>query len=213
MVGLTTTSDDQFLDEIRRRGRMTVRELLEASGVTENAVRHRLNRLMSMGLVQREEVRGSRGRPYHAYALTERASQRFASNYADLAVTLWNGIKQIGDRETRRELARGICDALVARYRDEIPAGSLERRLEGLRKVFADRGIDLEIDREHALPIIREWECPYAELAEVDRGICALEKQMYQKLLGSPVRLAQCRFDGHDCCEFEAKRGPSASTT
>lgn len=205
MIGLTSTSDDQFLDEIRRRGKASVRELLEVSGVTENAVRHRLTRLMGMGLIQREEVRGSRGRPFHAYALTEKANQRFGSNYTDLAVTLWNGIKQISDRATRRELARGICDALVARYRDRIPHGSLERRLAGLKKVFADRGIDLEIDRGHSLPIIRERECPYAELAEVDRGICALEKQMYQKLLGSPVRLAQCRFDGHDCCEFEAK--------
>ena len=46
-------------------------------------------------------------------------------------------------------------------------------------------------------------ECPYPELAEKDRGICAVEKMLFAKLLEEPVRLSQCRLDGHSCCQFE----------
>jgi predicted ArsR family transcriptional regulator len=46
--------------------------------------------------------------------------------------------------------------------------------------------------------------CPYPELAEQDRGICAVEKLVFSELLGEKVRLTECRLDGaSNCCRFE----------
>ena len=55
------------------------------------------------------------------------------------------------------------------------------------------------------LPVLRQHSCPYFELAEADRAICALERKMFEKVLGRGLRLSQCRLDGHRSCDFEAK--------
>jgi predicted ArsR family transcriptional regulator len=52
------------------------------------------------------------------------------------------------------------------------------------------------------LPVLTSYACPYPELAEQDRGICAAERLMLQDLVGSAVHLTECRLDGAPCCRF-----------
>ena len=56
--------------------------------------------------------------------------------------------------------------------------------------------------------ILRQHSCPYYELAEADRAICALERKMFEKVLGRGLRLSQCRLDGDRSCDFQAKPVP-----
>ena len=58
------------------------------------------------------------------------------------------------------------------------------------------------------LPVLVSYTCPYPELAEQDRGICAAERLMLQELVGSPVQLSECRLDGGSCCKFTAASDP-----
>ena len=58
-------------------------------------------------------------------------------------------------------------------------------------------------DDSGRLPILRENNCPYLELASSDPAICELEKEVFRKVLGSEVELTQCCLDGHTCCEFQ----------
>lgn len=53
-----------------------------------------------------------------------------------------------------------------------------------------------------SLPILTALACPYPELAEQDRGICAMERMLFSELVGQDVRLAECRLDGDQCCRF-----------
>lgn len=202
-VDNASSSDRKLLELIRRLRTATIQKLIAEIEVTANAVRQRLQRLMAEGLVQRVTVRRERGRPHHVYRLTESADRLLGDNYTDLAMTLWREIKNIADPAVRRALTRRVCDALVAKYGGEVHGTSLDQRLHGLSQVFSSRGIELEIDTSGPLPIIREHGCPYPDLAAEDRGICSLEKQVFSRVLGSRVRLSQCRLDGHDCCEFE----------
>ncbi len=52
------------------------------------------------------------------------------------------------------------------------------------------------------LPVITVDDCPYPDLAERDRGICAVEKMLFSELLEENVQLTQCRLEGHPCCQF-----------
>jgi DeoR family suf operon transcriptional repressor len=54
------------------------------------------------------------------------------------------------------------------------------------------------------LPVITVDDCPYPDLAEQDRGICAVEKMLFSELLEENVQLTQCRLEGHTCCQFAA---------
>jgi predicted ArsR family transcriptional regulator len=53
------------------------------------------------------------------------------------------------------------------------------------------------------LPVLTAMACPYPHLAEQDRSICAMERLLFSEVVGQPLRLAECRLDGANCCTFE----------
>ncbi|HEX8203004.1 MAG TPA: MarR family transcriptional regulator [Isosphaeraceae bacterium] len=202
------SSDRPLLDLIRRRGPLTVAEMTEALGVTPTAVRNRLTRLVASGLVERRVEHGGRGRPKHAYEASVEAHRSLGQNYAELAVVLWAELMQaVGDRKLRRVLFGRITERLAEQYRAQVTGEGWEGRLVQLGTILHDRGIEAEVARGvgGGPAVLRQHSCPYFELAEADRSVCALERKMFEKVLGRGLRLSHCRLDGHRSCDFEAK--------
>jgi predicted ArsR family transcriptional regulator len=83
----------------------------------------------------------------------------------------------------------------------------LSERLQQMQAEMLERGYSVEIDARGNLPILRENNCPFSELAESDREICDLEQDVFERVLGVPMRLAHCCQDAHHCCEFEVGGG------
>ena len=198
--------DRAFLDLINRMGRGTIQDICEELGVTATAVRQRLVRLESLGFIQRETVRKGRGRPIHAYTVTPSGQRELGDNYADLAMILWRELRRIEDPLVREVIFERIREALVDRYGHLVHAESLNDRFRQLGEALVDRGFHVEVDHSGQLPILRENNCPYLELASSDPAICELEKDVFRKVLGSEVELTQCCLDGHSCCEFQPVR-------
>jgi predicted ArsR family transcriptional regulator len=204
----TAGSDRPLLDLIRRRGPLTVAEMAAALEVTATAVRNRLTRLVESGLVERTAAHGGRGRPRHLYQAGAEAHKRLGQNYADLALVLWDEMmRTIEDRKLRRLLFGRITDRLAELYRARVTGEGWEGRLVQLGALLHDRGIEAEVVHRggEALPVLVQHSCPYFELAEADHAICAMERKMFEKVLGRGLRLAQCRLDGDRSCDFEAK--------
>lgn len=205
---MTETSDRLLLDLIRRHGPLTVAEMAKRLEVTPTAVRNRLTRLVGSGMVERRVEHGGRGRPKHTYQASIEAHKRLGQNYADLAVVLWDEMmRTVEDRKLRRLLFGRITERLAELYRAQVKGDEWEGRLVQLGTILHDRGIEAEVTRgeEGAMPVLKQHSCPYYELAEVDRAVCAMERKMFEKVLGRGLRLSQCRLDGHRSCDFEAK--------
>ncbi len=205
---MSESSDRALLDLLRRRGPMTVVEMAGHLGVTGTAVRNRLSRLLDSGLVERRAEARGRGRPRHAYQASVEAQKRLGQNYADLAVALWEEMMTtVEDRKLRRLLFTRLTDRLAEMYRCQVSGNEWEGRLVQLTNLLHDRGVEVEVARDGvgAFPILRQHSCPYYELAETDRAICALERKMFEKVLGRGLRLSQCRLDGDHSCDFQAK--------
>jgi predicted ArsR family transcriptional regulator len=197
------TSDKGMLDLMRREGTVTISQLVCAMGVTATAVRQRLQRLMGEGLVERCTERKVRGRPNHRYSLTEKGERSAGTNFADMAIVLWEEIKSVPDPEVRRGLLQRVAARLVERYRDNVSGDTLEDRMKSLSRLMADREVPFEVSSTPAeLPVLTALACPYPELAKVDRSICTMEKLMLSEALGENVRLSECRLDGAHCCTF-----------
>lgn len=203
------TSDSRLLDLIRLRGSMTVSEISTGMEVTATATRQRLSRLMGQGLISRQEVvadasKGKRGRPSHKYALTEQARLRAGTNFSDLAEVLWEEVHSVKDPEVRKGLLSRLATRLAKLYQGRTKAGaSLTERMESVRELFAEREIPMRVDSSGAVPLLQVLDCPYPGLAERDRGICAAERMLFAEMLESPLRLTECRLEGHACCVFE----------
>ena len=205
---MNDSSDRPLLDLIRRQGPLTVAEMGEALGVTPTAIRNRLTRLVGSGMVERRSETGARGRPRHTYRASVEAHKQLGQNYADLAVALWGELMQTGeDRKLRRLLFGRVTDKLAEQYRGQLRGDGWEGRMVQLGTILHDRGIEAEVTKTDGglLPILRQHSCPYFALAEVDRAVCAMERKMFEKVLGRGLRISQCRLDGHRSCDFEAK--------
>jgi len=205
---MTESSDRSLLDLIRRHGPLTVAEMAARLEVTPTAIRNRLTRLVGSGMVVRQAEHGGRGRPKHTYRASVEAHKRLGQNYADLAVVLWDEMmRTVEDRKLRRFLFGRITDRLAELYRTQVTGEEWEGRLVQLGTILHDRGIETEVTRAEGgtSPVLKQHSCPYYELAEVDRAVCAMERKMFEKVLGRGLRLSQCRLDGHRSCDFEAK--------
>lgn len=196
------TADREFLNGLHRLGPVTIQELCDAQGVTATAVRQRLTRLQSLGLIERQTVRSGRGRPHHVYRITDTGQRELGDNYPELALLLWKEITRIEDDSVRQQVFDRIRSALVQRYGHRVVGETLPERLVQLQTTLSGRGFDVEIDSSGRLPIIREHHCPYPELASHDSGICELEQAVFEQILGVDVQLTQCCHAGHSCCEF-----------
>lgn len=195
-------NDRRLMDSLRRTGSKTIAELIEELGVTATAVRQRLNRLMSEGLVCRETQQKKRGRPSHYYRLTEKGVRRSGTNYADLAIALWQEIRSIDDPDLRFGLVGRIAHRL-SRLAGRAEEGSPVERMERLSEQLEIRDVPLVVDVSRDKPTLTILACPYPQLAEQDRSVCAMERIMFSDVLGAKVNLTACRLDGANCCTFE----------
>lgn len=206
-------SDIALLDLLRKRDSMTVSQLAAAMQVTATAVRQRLNRLLAQGLLQRSTAKSDRGRPSHEYRLTAKGRRQSGANFADLAVALWQEIKEIKDPDVRRGLLQRIAGRLATTYADWIDGETIEEKMQSIVALFADRRIPFEVEGDASLPILTALACPYPELAEQDRSVCAMERQLFSEILGERLRLTKCRLDGETCCTFELHQLETAATS
>ncbi|MEO0529224.1 MAG: winged helix-turn-helix transcriptional regulator [Planctomycetota bacterium] len=208
--------DRLLLDHLRRNRCASVGELGELLGVTATAIRQRLTRLMAEGLIERQvhkpdgadgEKRVGRGRPSYDYRLTERGRQAVGDNYHDLAEVLWEEIRAIDDIAVRRGLIKRLADRMADRYAGQVGGDDLAERMRNLMQLMGERELPVDVDESGQLPVLTLLACPYPQLAEQDRSICAVEKAMISEVLGQGVKLSECRLDGGGCCSFE----PSAT--
>ena len=194
--------DQQFLLTLQRLGESTIQELCDAAGVTATAIRQRLGRLQTLGLVDRQTVRSGRGRPYHTYQITETGRRQLGDNYSELARLLWSELHTIAELDVRQRVTGRIRDAMVKQYGANVDGVALSDRFAQLGTALSGRGFSVEVDSHGLLPILRENHCPYHDLAQQDSGICELEQQVFEQILGVPLTLASCCRSGDHCCEF-----------
>jgi predicted ArsR family transcriptional regulator len=201
----TLDQDDlAFLRELHRVRAANVQELCGALGVTATAIRQRLLRLQGLGLVDRVLVRAGRGRPHHNYVVTDAGQRELGDNYSELALLLWDELRQIEIPAIRERVLSRMQARMVQRYGRTVDAPTVPQRMEQLRGALVDRGFQAEFEQRGQLPVLREQHCPYHDLAAADSTICELEQKVFEQVLGTPLVLAQCCRNGDMCCEFHA---------
>ena len=196
-------SDIVIVDLLRKHASMTVVDLAASLEVTATAVRQRLNRLMAQGYVDRSSTKAGRGRPSHFYSLTGKGRRKAGSNFGDLAVALWKEIVAIQDPSVRRVLIQRVSERLADVYAERVEGSSVEQRMEQLAGLFRERRVSFNVDRDAGKPQLRAVSCPYPDLADRDRNICSMERQLLTRLLGTRLLQRECRLDGDQCCSFE----------
>jgi predicted ArsR family transcriptional regulator len=128
---------------------------------------------------------------------------------------LWTEIRAVKDPDVRHGLLKRIVTRLADVYRDQIKGESLDERMESLVELMRGRDIPFEVIKpvNGQLPVLKALACPYPSLAEQDRTVCSMEKMLFAEILGSGLRLSDCRLDGDAHCTFDMNPKVAASVS
>jgi predicted ArsR family transcriptional regulator len=202
--------DRELLSAMRHGEALGVGELTESLGVTATAVRQRIERLLEMGLIEREKIVAGRGRPTFRYQLTIEGHRRAGADPSDLADALWREVLAIEDESLRERLVSSVASRLGRQYALRVVSrtdeNSIEQRMHRLSEIMSQQQIPIEVSQSGRLPVLDIGACPYPSLTDIsdDRAMCRLEEQMISEALGQEVHLSSCRLDGDSCCQFSA---------
>jgi len=223
--------DTQLLRCLRGGRSLGIGALTEMLGVTATAIRQRLQRLLTSGLIQRRKIIVGRGRPAFEYQLTEQGQRCVGADAAPLAEALWQEVLALADGASRQQILSGVARRLGRSYAASIAAGdksgelALGERLQRLGEALAVQQIDAQCEAGETsagasrsvtgeLPLLAICDCPYPLLRDAtpDRTLCQLEAEIFSEALGMPVELADCVLDGNASCQFVPAMKAEAAT-
>jgi predicted ArsR family transcriptional regulator len=196
----------QILKLLQQQGRLSIKAIETALGVTTTAVRQQVMALQAEGLVTAATVREKRGRPHASYSLSEKGQSLFAHGYEDLALILLEEVLAQAKPESVRQLLQRVSSRLGEQYAAQIHGVALAERLQELVTLFEKRGVLVKIEEAPDAFMLTEYGCPYYGLAREHREVCGMEIEAIEQALGSQVTLCQSQLDGHHGCQFQVKK-------
>jgi DeoR family suf operon transcriptional repressor len=203
----SNTPAGRVLRAIQLRGKARIKDVADDLGVTASAVRMHLSQLQASGAIRVDKIREGVGRPYYVYSATPQAHNLFYKDYGDLTRILLEEVSATQGSHALQSVLRRVGDRLVELYRDRVKGQELADRVAAWSELLDQRGVPVEIEHTEEGYVLREYGCPYQNVAVDNRAICEMERQVMARLLESGVKLTQCVLDGHRGCRFTITEG------
>jgi predicted ArsR family transcriptional regulator len=180
------TAGDAILFQLKSLGEAQAETLARRLGISVQAVRQRLERLLADNLVSYSDRAHGRGRPRRLWSLAPGAASLFPDTHAQLTVDLIGTIRsELGETalakllERRREQITDFYRKRLAREPD------IARKLTALADMRSAEGY---MARVEALAdggfLLVEDHCPICAAAMSCQGFCSIELQVFRCLLG-----------------------------
>ncbi len=192
--------------ELKRHGRMDVKELSRILGISPTGVHAHLSNLERDGLVVASTVRGGVGRPRFFYVLTPAGDSLFESRYDEFLVEMLDDLAHLDGPEKVDQLFALRADRLFLQYAPLMEGKDLASRVEELNRLLNESGNMVELELQEDGFALREYHCVICQIARRYPSICRYELEIFQKLLGTPVSRTQWRLEGDpECCHVVNK--------
>lgn len=176
----------QVLNLLKVHGRMTVKQLSQALGITPMGVRQHLDGLSKENLVTFEWLREGRGRPSQVFALTPQGDEMFPRNYGPFAVSLLDDLYALGGEAMVDQLFARRAERLHNMYVERMQQLPPEERVAALANMRDSEGYLAgceQIDADNFRLV--EHNCPVCIIAAKYPQACRVEQQLFSDILGS----------------------------
>jgi predicted ArsR family transcriptional regulator len=198
-----------ILNLIKRRGTVTVADLVEHLAISDVAVRKHLTALEAAGLVTFTTEQRQMGRPAQVYSLTEEADELFPKNYDQLATTLLEQIIAIDGAEKADTLFAARRSQFEAVHSEEITAKPLRERVAAVAKIQDDNGYlcDWSEEPDGSFRIV-EHNCAICKVAKTYPQACREELNLIRNLTGADVCRTTHMASGDHACSYVIREKP-----
>lgn len=180
------TVSDAILFQLKSLGEAQAETLGRRLGISVQAVRQRLDRLLGEELVSFADRAQGRGRPRRLWSLASGAAALFPDTHAQLTVDLIGAIRgELGEAALARLIERR-GKQMAAAYRERLAgAPDIATKLTALADMRSAEGY---MARLEPIPgegfLLVEDHCPICAAATICQGFCSIELEVFQNLLG-----------------------------
>ncbi len=174
---------------LKQDGPQDAASMAERLGVTAMAVRQHLYTLQEEGLVGHQTQARPVGRPAKLWHLTEAADALFPDAHAELAVSLLSTLREAVGETGLEKILSARARVMIASYGHKLfRRRGLKGRIEGLAAIRSEEGYMASAERDaNGIWWLMENHCPICSAARECQGLCAIEQQVFQAVLGDSV--------------------------
>lgn len=195
----------QILDYIRRQGRATVKDLDTFLSLTSTGVRQHLTVLEREGLVHAHEERGHVGRPALVYKLTDKGDALYPKSYDQLANVLLEEVHELAGAEVLQTLLRRVATRFAEPYKERLEGRPLSQRVQEASLIIQERGCLAECSQDGEDWLIKQYTCPFPNVAGQNSCVCSLDVEFVRQLVGADARLTTSLLRDDDACTFRIR--------
>lgn len=187
------TAGDAILFQLKSLGEAQAETLARRLGISAQAVRQRLERLLAEDLVCFSDRTRGRGRPRRLWSLAFGATGLFPDTHAQLTVDLIGSIRrELGEPGFARLLQRRRDDITAAYRRRLAEQGPVEKKLQDLAELRSAEGYMARLERRPGEGfLLIEDHCPIGAAATACQGFCRIELDVFRSPLGPEWDIAR----------------------
>lgn len=183
----------------------TVIDIAEKLGLAPISVRYHLNLLERDGMIAIKKVRGTVGRPFNTYSITDIGRDRLPHSYDVLAARILTEIKQFATPEQIEKMFQSMAESITASRQLQLTGSTVQAKIDNLVELLGAEGFLARWEETNGDYLLKEYNCPYQRVRQNHPEICALDKQIISSILQAPVELNSCIADGDECCTYHVK--------
>ena len=186
--------------QLVRAASLSIGELAEALGISENAVRTHIAAAERDGLVRQAGIqRSTGGKPARMYELTPGAEELFPKAYALVFAELVRTLREEDGDQAAVERLRRVGRRLGAQAGSTGEGGAAVAAAAALLESI---GGSVEVVEEPDGWRIRANGCPLSGVVAEDPDVCALAESLVAEVTGRPV-VECCQKTERPRCEFQ----------
>lgn len=189
----------------KSNGGLSVAELCEKIGLSYMGIKQHCIALEKDGYLDCWRRPKGMGRPEKAYRLTALAQEFFPTQYTELTLLILSSTDRMFGSNSAEKVLYTIYQDLAEDYIKKIKASDPLSRARQLAALRDEDGYMSEVifkDEEQTFEIV-EYNSPVIGIADLYPIVKNLEEQLFQKVLGLPVKRAEERTSGLYKCIFQ----------
>ena len=193
----------EILNSLKRTKGMSVNELVERMGMSYMGIKQHCLTLQRDGYLDTWRRPQKMGRPEMVYRLPRRSHDLFPSDSNEFTLELLQSLRDIYGANAPEKLLYNVFEKRTGALRAKVKGENVAERARWLAKVRDNEGYMAQfLASEKGGPQILECHSPVLNLLEKYPIIGRLEQDMFEAILGAPVRREETRTSGLYECAF-----------
>ena len=187
----------KILNELKRSQGLPVGELADRLKMSYMGVKEQCEHLEKAGLLDTWRKPQTRGRPFKLYRLTQRAHDLFPTASNPVTLNLLEAAQKLYGPTSPDKLLLVLFQRMTADYEARIRGETLAERIKWLARLRDHDGYMSECEQgtNGRLRIV-EHHSPILDILRAYPIATKLESDMFQRLLGAPVRREETAASG-----------------